>query len=123
MARAPFGEYPCPCDRSSSTDAWEEWPPSPGAHDEPPKKKQSRIKASRAKTRHRQPPANDEDEVDVKKARIDPLQTAEPWSRNATGDASCHPQYLPKASTKAAPEPKASPKAAPAAKEQQLPCP
>ena len=37
-----LGEYLGPCDSFLSTDPWDEWPPSPGAHDEPPKKKQRR---------------------------------------------------------------------------------
>ena len=36
-----LGEDLGPCG-SYSTDPWDEWPPSPGAHDEPPKQKQRR---------------------------------------------------------------------------------
>ena len=70
LARDPFGDYPCPCDRSSSTDPLEECPPSPGAHDEPPKKKQRRIKANRPQTRHRQHPANDEERLGLTRCKL-----------------------------------------------------
>jgi len=37
-----LGEYLGPCDSFFSTDPWDEWLPSPGAHAEPPEKKQRR---------------------------------------------------------------------------------